>query len=129
MPITRKTTSNVGSTSSTGRLARHVRRHAGAAPLAGPIAMVCLVTGANHGAAEPPPLAQPASPRSIGIELRYLGRLFLQLLDELVERLLTADVILRFAHHVPVPLREPHRLRDLPRCSSFLLLVGNLQVL
>src|SRR5208282_488647 len=118
MPITRKTTSNVGRTSSTGRLAGHARRHVAAAPLAELIARVCLVTGANHDAAAPPPLAQSASPRSIGVELRHLGRLFLQLVDELVERLLAADVVLRLAHHVPVPLREPHRLRDLPRCSG-----------
>ncbi len=98
--MTRKTTSNVGSTSSTGRPARHARRHAGAATLAEPITTVCLVTGANRGRAAPPPLAQPAWRRSIGIELSHLGRLFLELVDELVKRLLTADVVLRFAHHV-----------------------------
>src|SRR5260370_2687006 len=104
MPITRKTTSNVGSTSSVGRLAGHARRHVAAALLAELIAAVCLVTGANHDAAAPPPLAQSASPRSIVVKLRHPGRLFLQLFDDLVDRLLASYLLLRFALHLPVPL-------------------------
>ena len=40
-------------------------------------------------------------------------------------RLLAADIVLHLAHHVPVPLREPHGLGDVAGGRGLLLLLGS----
>src|SRR3954451_24433658 len=68
-------------------------------------------------------------PSSGRVHLLELGRLGLQLVEQLVGRLLAADEVLRLAHHVPVPLGEPDDRRDVAGGGGLELLGRDVHVL
>src|SRR5262245_21241364 len=137
--MTRKTTRSAGRVSSNGSRNDSRPRREEARP--GKVEDIPrLIAKAGTPAAPSTASALPAlairdrsswsiSTASVGVEALQLHRLLLQLVDQLVDLLLPADVVLDLAHHVPVPFREPHGLGDVARRRGLLLLAGDGHVL